>query len=121
MTKKFLLQKSPFIVPTADNKYIAEHFGRATDGKDKLSIAHMIAPAGWSEPAQTPDFDEYTLVVKGKKQCIVAGETIILNSGESIKIYKNTKVQYSNPFDGPCEYISVCTPAFSLEQANRDG
>ncbi len=120
MSEKFIIQKSPFLVPTTDGKYIAEHFGMATDGKKDLSIAHMIAPAGWSEPAQTPEFDEYTLVVKGKKQIVVDGETIILNAGESIKISKNVKVQYSNPFETECEYISVCTPAFNLEKANRD-
>ncbi len=120
MINKYNLQKSPFVVPTTDNKYIAEHYGRATDGNDNLSIAHMIAPPGWSEPAQTPEFEEYTLVVKGQKQCIVDGETIILKAGESIKISKNVKVQYSNPFEKPCEYVSICTPAFSLDKANRD-
>jgi mannose-6-phosphate isomerase-like protein (cupin superfamily) len=120
MSEKFAIQKSPFIVPTTGNKYIAEHFGKATDGNDNLSIAHMIAPPGWSEAAQTPKFDEYTLVVKGKKQVVIDGEAIVLNAGESIKISKNVKVQYSNPFEEACEYISVCTPAFSLDRANRD-
>lgn len=120
MSTKFTVQKSPFIVPTTDNKYIAEHFGMATDGNKNLSIARMIAPPGWSEPVQTPGFDEYTLVVKGQKQCVVDGENIILKAGESIRINKHVRVQYSNPFKDPCEYISVCTPAFSLEKANRD-
>lgn len=119
MNKKFQLQKSPFILPTEDNKYIAEHFGHATDGNPDLSLAHMIAPAGWSEPFQTPEFEEYTLVVKGKKQIIVGDETIVLKAGESIKIHRNIKVQYSNPFEEPCEYVSICTPAFVLEKANR--
>lgn len=120
MSKKFTIQKSPFIVPTADDKYIAEHFGKATDGNDNLSIAHMIAPPGWSEPSQTPEFDEYTLVVKGKKQLIVDGETIVLSAGESIKVYKNTRVQYANPFAEACEYMSVCTPAFSMDMVHRE-
>ncbi len=120
MSEKFSVQKSPFIVPTTDDKYIAEHFGRATDNNENLSIAHMIAPPGWSEPAQTPKFDEYTLVVKGKKQVLIEGEAIVLNAGESIKISKNVKVQYSNPFEEACEYVSICTPAFSLDKANRD-
>lgn len=120
MSKNYTLQNSPFIVPTDDDKYIAEHFGKATDGNTELSIAHMVAPPGWSEPFQTPEFDEYTLVVKGKKQCIVDGEIIVLNAGESIKIKRNVRVQYSNPFEAPCEYVSVCTPAFNLVTANRD-
>ncbi|MFD0796737.1 cupin domain-containing protein [Maribacter chungangensis] len=120
MSRNYYLQKSPFIVPTDDDKYIAEHVGKATDGNDKLSIAHMVAPPGWSEPAQTPEFDEYTLVVKGRKKVVVDGDTIILNAGESIKICRSTTVHYSNPFGEPCEYVSVCTPAFSLEKAHRE-
>lgn len=118
--KKYTIQNSPFIVPTTDGKVIKEHFGLATDGNSEISIAHMIAPSGWNEPFQTPEFDEYTFIIKGKKQFIVEGETIILTEGQSIKIEKNTRVQYSNPFSGVCEYISICKPAFSLELVNRE-
>ena len=118
--KKYKIQSSPFIVPTTDGKLIEEHFGNATDGNLQLSIAHMIAPPGWSEPFQTPSFDEYTYIIKGKKQFIIDNETIILESGQSIKIEKNTRVQYSNPFDAPCEYIAICTPAFSMNLVNRE-
>lgn len=120
MGKNYNLQKSPFIVPTSDEKYIAEHFGKATDGNDQLSIAHMVAPPGWSEPAQTPEFDEYTLVVKGKKQLVIDNEIVILSAGESIKVNKNNSVQYSNPFEEPCVYVSICTPAFSMEKVHRE-
>lgn len=118
--KKYTLQKSPFIVPTTDGKRIAEHFGNATDGNSGISIAHMIAPPYWSEPSQTPEFDEYTYIINGKKQFIVEDETIILTAGESIKVEKNTRVQYSNPFDAPCEYIAVCIPAFSMDLVHRE-
>lgn len=118
--KKYTIQNSPFIVPTTDGKVIKEHFGNATDGNSKISIAHMIAPPGWSEPFQTPEFDEYTFIIKGKKQFIIEGETVILEAGESIKIEKNTRVQYSNPFSDPCEYIAICTPAFSMDLVNRE-
>lgn len=118
--KKYTIQKSPFVVPTTDGKLIEEHFGNATDGNANLSIAHMIAPSGWSEPFQTPGFDEYTYIIKGKKQFIVDGDTIVLNAGESIKIEKNTRVQYSNPFVEPCEYLAICTPAFSMDLVNRE-
>jgi quercetin dioxygenase-like cupin family protein len=87
---KTIVQKNPFIVPTTDGKLIAEHFGKATDGSAAISIAQMIAPPFWSEPFQTPEFDEFTLVISGKKQFIVDGETIVLAKGESIKILKNT-------------------------------
>ena len=116
----YKIQKTPFIVPTTDGKRIEEHFGNATDGNDALSIAHMVAPPGWSEPFQTPEFDEYTYIIQGKKQFIIEGETIILEKGQSIKIEKNTRVQYSNPFDMPCEYLAICTPAFSMENVNRE-
>ncbi|GAB1857065.1 hypothetical protein MHTCC0001_19010 [Flavobacteriaceae bacterium MHTCC 0001] len=120
MKKKYTIQQSPFIVPTSDGKIIKEHFGNATNGDSKISIAHMMAPPGWSEPFQTPDFDEYTFIIKGKKQFMIEDETIILEAGQSIKIEKNTRIQYANPFSEPCEYIAICTPAFSMDLVNRE-
>ena len=120
MSKKYFIQKSPFIVPTEDGKLIEEHHGLATTTNPEISIAHMIAPPHWSEPFQTPTFDEYTYIIKGKKQFIIEDEAVILEAGQSIKIEKNTRVKYSNPFDEPCEYIAICTPAFSLENVNRE-
>ncbi|MDN3618811.1 MULTISPECIES: cupin domain-containing protein [Polaribacter] len=120
MKKKYTIQKAPFVVPTTDGKVIEEHFGQATDGNSQISIAHMIAPSGWNEPFQTPEFEEYTYIIKGKKQFIIDGETIILSAGESIKIEKNTRVQYSNPFIEPCEYMAVCLPAFSIDLVHRE-
>jgi len=118
--KKYSIQTSPFVVPTSDGKLIEEHFGLATDGNSQISIAHIIAPAGWSEPFQTPRFNEYTYIIKGKKQFIIEDEIVILQAGESIKIKKNTRVQYSNPFLEPCEYIAICSPAFSMDLVNRE-
>lgn len=118
--KKYSIQTSPFIVPTTDGKLIEEHFGLATSGNTDVSIAHMIAPPDWSEPYQTPAFDEYTYIIKGKKQFIVNGDTVILEAGQSIKIKKNTRVQYSNPFTEPCEYLAICLPAFSIDSVNRE-
>ena len=120
MSKQYSIQKSPFVVPTEDGKLIEEHFGLATDGNSDISIAHMIAPPHWSEPFQTPEFDEYTFIIKGKKQFIIEDEKVILEAGQSIKINKNTRVQYSNPFDEPCEYLAICTPAFSVSLVNRE-
>ena len=119
-SKKYKIQDSPFVVPTTDGKVIKEHFGNATDGNSKVSIAHMIAPAGWSEPFQIPEFDEYTFIIKGKKQFIIEGEIIILEAGQSIKVEKNTRLQYSNPFAEPCEYLAICLPAFSINAVNRE-
>ncbi|WP_296382311.1 cupin domain-containing protein [Winogradskyella sp.] len=118
--KKYTLQTLPFVVPTDDGKVIKEHFGLASDGNSEISIAHMVAPPGWSEPYQTPEFDEYTFIIKGKKQFIIEGDTIILEARQSIKIEKNTRLQYSNPFAEPCEYIAICLPAFSIDSVNRE-
>ena len=120
MTKKYTIQKSPFVVPTTDGKLIEEHFGNATDKNKKVSIAHMVAPPGWSEPFQTPEFEEYTYVIKGKKQFNIDGKIVVLEAGESIKIEKGVRVKYSNPFDEACEYLAVCLPAFSMDLVNRE-
>lgn len=118
--KKYFIQKSPFVVPTTDGKVIEEHHGKATTGNSEISIAHMIAPSGWNEPFQTPEFDEYTYIISGKKQFIIEDEIVILEAGQSIKIEKNTRVQYSNPFDEVCEYIAICTPAFDFTKVHRE-
>ncbi|CAM1346749.1 cupin domain-containing protein [Tenacibaculum crassostreae] len=120
MSKKYTIQKAPFVVPTTDGKLIEEHFGNATDQNSKISIAHMVAPAGWSEPFQTPEFEEYTYIIRGKKQFNIDGEIVVLEAGQSIKIEKNIRVQYSNPFDEECEYIAVCLPAFSMDLVHRE-
>jgi mannose-6-phosphate isomerase-like protein (cupin superfamily) len=120
MSEKYIKQTHPFIVPTSDGKLIEEHYGAATTNEHNFSVAHMIAPAGWSEPFQTPKFDEVTIVFKGKKQFEVEGEKIILYAGESILIKKGTRVRYSNPFEEVCEYWSLCVPAFTLDLVNRE-
>lgn len=117
--EKYRIQKEPFVVPTDDGKLIEEYFGNATI-QSEISIARMVAPPFWSEPFQIPDFDEYTLILKGKKQFKFENETVILKAGESIKITKGTRIQYSNPFKEEVEYISVCYPAFSMESVNRE-
>ncbi len=118
--KKYIIQRSPFIFPTDDGKIIKEHFGLASTNNSAVSIAYMVAPAGWSEPFQIPEFDEYTFIIKGKKQFIIDGEVVIIEAGQSIKVEKNTRLQYSNPFSEPCEYIAICLPAFSLDTVNRE-
>lgn len=118
--KKYFIQKKPFIVPTTDGKIIEEHHGLASTENTAISIAHMVAPPGWSEPFQTPEFDEYTYIIKGKKQFTIEDEVIILEAGQSIKIEKNTRIQYANPFEEVCEYIAICTPAFSPSSVHRE-
>lgn len=116
----YFVQKKPYVVPTSDGKLIEEHIGLLSTGDKAVSIAHMVAPPGWSEPHQTPQFDEYTLVCRGKKLVQVDGEEVILESGQSILIRQGTRVRYANPFDAECEYWSVCLPAFSMDRVNRE-
>lgn len=116
---KYKIQKNPFIVPTTDGKLIEEIWGNSTGNTD-VSIAHMVAPPNWSEPHQTPEFDEYTYIIKGKKQFEIDGEIVVLEAGESIKIDKGVRIRYSNPFSESCEYLAICLPAFSMELVNRE-
>lgn len=112
-------QTSPSKIPVPGGKLIEEHFGNVATGDDSVSIAHMVAPAGWSEPEQRPDFDEYTLMIRGKKRVEIEGKSVDLSAGESLLVHKGTLVRYSNPYDEDAEYWSVCIPAFSVDRVHR--
>jgi len=116
----FIHQTAPFIVPTTDGKSIMEFFGAASTGQTDISIAHMVAPGGWSEPAQIPLFDEYTFMIKGKKIVRINDVEVLLSAGESLLVKAGSRVQYANPFAEPAEYVAVCKPAFKPELANRE-
>lgn len=117
--KNYSVQRNPFVVPTDDGKLIEEHFGLASIAAE-LSLAHMVAPPGWSEPFQTPEFDEFTYIIKGKKKFIIENDTVILETGQSIRILRGTRVQYSNPFEESCEYIAICRPPFDIDKVHRE-
>ena len=119
MSRKYKIQKNPFVVPTTDGKLIQEHWGNST-GNSEISIAHMIAPPHWSEPHQTPEFDEFTIIIRGKKQFEIDGELVVLEAGQSILIQKGARIRYSNPFEEECEYLAICLPAFSMDLVNRE-
>ena len=113
---------SPSIILSAGNKpkKIEEFFGRVNSKTDSVSIARMTSPGGWVEPGQKPEFDEYTIVLKGILKVQTEKETFELKAGEAIITKKGNWVQYSTPgFDG-AEYIAVCLPAFSPEIVHRD-
>ena len=120
MSRSFFLQQKPFVVPTTDGKLIEEYFGQVTSNESGLSIAHMVAPPGWSEPFQNPKFDEYTMLVRGRKQIEIDGKILTLKVGESLLVRKGARVRYSNPFEEEAEYWSVCIPAFSADLVNRE-
>jgi ethanolamine utilization protein EutQ len=113
-------QVEPVVVPTEDGKLIEEHFGIASHGGSRVSIARMIAPPGWSEPPQTPDFEEYTLVCRGRKQVVLPEGPVTLEAGQSLRVPAGVRVQYANPFSEEVEYWSVCIPAFSPEGVHRE-
>ncbi|GBF49994.1 cupin domain protein [Leptospira ryugenii] len=114
-------QTKPISIPVPGGKTIEEHFGIPSTNTTGISIAHMVAPSGWGEPFQTPEFDEYTLMVRGRKQIELDGRVIVLSAGESLFIGKGTRVRYSNPFPEDAEYWSVCHPAFNIESVHREG
>ena len=116
----FFLQNKPSIVPATDGKLIEEHFGRSSTNQEDISIARMVAPPRWGEPHQSPTFDEWTLICSGRKCIEIDGQCMVLETGQSMLIKAGARVRYSNPFDEPCVYWSVCTPAFSIESVNRE-
>jgi ethanolamine utilization protein EutQ (cupin superfamily) len=89
-------------------------------GNNDVSIARMQSPSGWTEPAQTPEFDEYTLVIKGEVHVKTDKETIIVKGGEAFIAQKGEKVQYSTPGAEGAEYVAVCIPAFSPDTVHRE-
>lgn len=115
----YILNKSPFLVPTNDGKEIKEYVGLASTKTDGFSIAHMVAPPGWSEPAQQPEFDEITIITSGRKQFEIDGEVLVLEAGECVTVLAGSRVLYANPFEVATTYWSICMPAFSLARVHR--
>jgi mannose-6-phosphate isomerase-like protein (cupin superfamily) len=114
--------KSPQIIIAAGNKpkRIEEYVGRVATGNEQVSIARMISPGGWLEPAQIPEFDEYSIVLRGELHArIDDGEPIVLQAGQAISVKVGTKVQYSTPGADGAEYIAVCAPAYSPDTVHR--
>jgi mannose-6-phosphate isomerase-like protein (cupin superfamily) len=101
-------------------KIIREFFGHVNSKTSEVSIAHMKSPEGWSEPGQTPKFNEYTVVLKGKLRINTKDEEFEVSEGQGIMTEKDEWVRYSTPFEGGAEYIAVCLPAFSPELVHRD-
>jgi mannose-6-phosphate isomerase-like protein (cupin superfamily) len=113
---------SPSIITAAGNKpkKIEEFFGRVNSKTNSVSIARMTSPFGWVEPGQKPEFDEYTVVLKGQLKVKTEKETLEINAGEAIIAQKGEWIQYSTPGAEGAEYIAVCLPAFSPDTVHRD-
>ena len=114
--------KKPAIIKSAGNKpkVIREFVGRVNTGTKELSIARMTSPAGWEEPAQTPEFDEYTFVLKGLVQVKTLGQTFQIEEDQMFLAKKGITVQYSTPAADGAEYLAVCMPAFSTDTVHRE-
>ena len=114
--------KTPTRIQSAGNKpkIIEEYVGRVNTKNSEISIAHMKSPAGWMEPGQKPEFDEYTLVIRGVLHVKSESGIQQVNTGEAVLVRKGEWVQYSTPQEPGAEYIAICLPAFSPDTVHRD-
>ena len=119
MTRKI---ETPTVVPAegTEPKLIEEYVGRVNTGDASVSIARMRSPQGWEEPAQMPEFDEYTLVLAGMLLVEHDGGRVEVRAGEAVHTKAGERVRYSTPEPGGAEYVAVCVPAFSPETAHRE-
>lgn len=116
------LIKSPTRITAQGNKpkLIDEFVGRVNTGEARLSLAHMRSPAGWQEPGQRPEFDEYTLVLAGELSIETEGSPIAVKAGQAVLVRAGEWVRYSTPGAQGAEYIAVCLPAFGPDVVHRD-
>jgi mannose-6-phosphate isomerase-like protein (cupin superfamily) len=101
-------------------KIIQEYVGGVNTGTSQVSVAHMRSPSGWSEPGQRPEFDEYTLVLRGTLVVEHDGGRLEVNAGQAVSAGRGEWVRYSTPGPEGAEYIAVCVPAFSPDTVHRD-
>ena len=114
--------RKPSVIKSAGNKpkLIREYFGRINSQTPEVSVAHMESPAGWVEPGQMPEFDEYTLVLRGMLRVEYDGGFSDIHAGQAVLTRKGEWIRYSTPGAEGAEYIAVCLPAFSPETVHRD-
>jgi mannose-6-phosphate isomerase-like protein (cupin superfamily) len=114
---------TPKVIQAVGNKpkVIEEFFGRVNSDTEGLSIARMKSPSGWVEPGQTPEFDEYTVVLRGVLHVTSHSGTVEVSAGQGVIAHRGEWVQYSTPGPEGAEYIAVCVPAFSPNTVHRDG
>jgi ethanolamine utilization protein EutQ len=104
----------------AKPKLIDEYIGRVNSGTSDASIAHMRSPSGWQEPGQKPEFDEFTVVLRGMLRVEFAGGAMDVRAGQAIITHRGEWIRYSTPEPEGAEYIAVCLPAFSPDTVHRD-
>ena len=116
------LISQPTRITAAGNKpkLIDEYIGRVNSKTSAASVAHMRSPQGWEEPGQSPQFDEFTIVLKGMLRVEHQNGSLDVNAGQAVIAHSGEWVKYSTPQNGGAEYIAVCLPAFSMETDHRD-
>jgi quercetin dioxygenase-like cupin family protein len=117
-----ILISKPTVIPAAGEppKIIEEFVGRVNSETTGISIAKMTSPSGWREPGQTPEFDEYTVVLRGELQVETRAEVHKVSAGQAIVVHAGEWVRYGTPGPAGAEYIAVCLPAFSPATVHRD-
>jgi len=113
---------TPTVIKAEGNKpkLIEEFIGRVNSRTGELSIARMKSPSGWVEPGQTPEFDEFTIVLRGELRVASKGGSLDVRAGQAVIAHRGEWVQYSTPHPDGAEYIAVCLPAFSPQTVHRD-
>jgi len=116
------LVSQPTRITAAGNKpkLIDEYIGRVNSKTSAVSVAHMRSPQGWIEPGQTPEFEEFTIVLKGVLRVEYKDGVMNVSAGQAVIAHAGEWVRYSTPSEGGAEYIAVCLPAFSMETVHRD-
>jgi len=113
---------APTIIESAGNKpkRIEEYTGRVNSGHTALSVARMVSPGGWQEPGQRPEFEEVTVVLRGRVHVEYQGGTLDVRAGQAVVTLPGEWVRYSTPDEGGAEYVAVCLPAFAPDTVHRD-
>ena len=111
---------TPQRIPVPGGKVIEEYVGRVATGRPGVSVARMTAPGGWDEPAQTPDFDEVTVVLRGRVRVEHDGGVLDVTAGQAVLTRAGERVRYSSPDAEGAEYVAVCLPAFAPELVHRE-
>ena len=114
------LIKTPTQIPVPGGKVIDEYVGRVNSAEPSVSIARMLAPGGWTEPFQTPEFDEFTIVLRGTVRVEHDGGVFDVEAGQAIVTRAGERVRYTTPTAEGAEYVAVCLPAFAPDLAHRD-
>lgn len=112
---------APVRIPVPGGKLIEEYVGRVATGTAGVSVARMTAPGGWDEPAQTPDFDEVTVVLRGTVRVEHDGGVLDVPAGQAVLTRAGERVRYSAPDADGADYVAVCLPAFAPDLAHREG